>query len=465
MSHNIFLSYSRKDSAIMQRIRDDLRTQKLTVWTDEFLVVGTPKWEREIERAIKSTGCLIVLLSPDAYESEWVGREIAYAQSFDKRIYPVLVRGNQQTSVPIALIKHQRADITNLERYKTEFQKLVSAIRVYLNIRPEVLEPIPLSVRSDRLPLSQQNTKAELQLPEQNLDKITSTQSTSSGVSSYKSPLSTPNSSNVQPIQSTPELMEQPTIPKSAVKLLVHWNPLVQFQLLWWLLIQPEKFVDYREKVGEKNAKKAGAWLASTLIWLPLLIPTLASALHTMPLSNSATASIQFTFLSAIIMLAWLFTALFGDGNGDAAMGLAFVVSFAIAFISAIGGLVGIALFYTRFGSTIIGVGVATFIVASVFAGVVAFGIADIVAGIIAFGVAFGVTVGSLFSSTSVGAVVGMIFGIFGVMAISQFVIENNFETHRSSSISKFLFILVILSYTALVWIYLLGGWHFLSST
>ncbi len=33
--HDVFLSYSRKDSAIMERLRNFLRSEGLLVWTDE----------------------------------------------------------------------------------------------------------------------------------------------------------------------------------------------------------------------------------------------------------------------------------------------------------------------------------------------------------------------------------------------------------------------------------------------
>src|SRR5262245_48032826 len=108
--HHIFLSYSRKDKEIMLRIYNDLRVEGLDVWMDNELKVGTPEWERDIEDAIKNTGGVVVLLSPDSYASEWVGREIAFADEFDKRIFPVLVSGNAKTSVPIRLVKHNRVD-------------------------------------------------------------------------------------------------------------------------------------------------------------------------------------------------------------------------------------------------------------------------------------------------------------------------------------------------------------------
>src|SRR5262249_9184032 len=97
MQHHVFLSYPREDTAMMERIRDDLRSKGLTVWTDENLKPGTSSWKDAIEKAIENAGCVVVILSPDAKQSEWVKKEIDYAvEVCDLRIFPVLVRGDKR---------------------------------------------------------------------------------------------------------------------------------------------------------------------------------------------------------------------------------------------------------------------------------------------------------------------------------------------------------------------------------
>ena len=47
--HHVFLAYSRKDTATMQRLRADLHTAGIGVWIDEEdLEPGTPQWQRTI---------------------------------------------------------------------------------------------------------------------------------------------------------------------------------------------------------------------------------------------------------------------------------------------------------------------------------------------------------------------------------------------------------------------------------
>ena len=116
MKH-IFISYSHVDSTVMKRVRADLIQADLDIWTDEGIEPGTPSWKDSIEKAIKEASCVIALMSPDAKESEWVNREIDYAQMHKIRVFPVLVSGEDTDAVPFALISSQRVDLRSSRQY------------------------------------------------------------------------------------------------------------------------------------------------------------------------------------------------------------------------------------------------------------------------------------------------------------------------------------------------------------
>jgi hypothetical protein len=135
MAGQVFISYSRKDDAAMQRVVSYLRKQGINVWVDnEKLTPGTSTWKKAVEKAIKESAAVVVFLSPDAYNSTWVEREISFAESHDIRIFPVLIRGNEKDAIPITLVNHQRIDLrlneefglnvlrTALSSYLGEFQ-------------------------------------------------------------------------------------------------------------------------------------------------------------------------------------------------------------------------------------------------------------------------------------------------------------------------------------------------------
>jgi hypothetical protein len=124
MSH-IFISYSRNDADIMHRLRDALKAQGCTTWTDEDLRRGVDDWQKEIESAIESAHCLVVVLSSSAKNSPWVRRELNYAEAQEVTIYPLLARDTVKEAVPAIVISHQRADIR--AKSDSQLQKKIAA--------------------------------------------------------------------------------------------------------------------------------------------------------------------------------------------------------------------------------------------------------------------------------------------------------------------------------------------------
>ena len=131
---HIFISYSRRDDETMRRIAFFLRDQGFKVWVDnEKLIPGTAAWEESIETAIKNAYAMVIVLSPDSKSSEWVRREITYADQFEKRIFPVLVRGSGEESVPLRLVTRQYVDMRKGE--EAGLNALAASIRFFIENR------------------------------------------------------------------------------------------------------------------------------------------------------------------------------------------------------------------------------------------------------------------------------------------------------------------------------------------
>lgn len=128
-----FTSYSREDADLQQKVIAGLRARGLSAWVDvENLIPGSPAWEREIERSIRAAAGVIVLLSPDSNNSEWVRREISFAEQNEKRIFPLLVRGDEDDSIPLRLSNHQRVDLRR--NFDGGLDELANALRDYLGL-------------------------------------------------------------------------------------------------------------------------------------------------------------------------------------------------------------------------------------------------------------------------------------------------------------------------------------------
>lgn len=136
LSNHVFISYSRNDEQVMRRIVTFLRRRGIKVWVDnEGLIPGTPVWEAEIEKAIIGSYAVVVVLSPDSRASEWVGREISFAEHNRKRIFPVLVRGDSYSSIGIRLINIQFIDIR--EKETIGLKSLGAALSQYIAEREQ----------------------------------------------------------------------------------------------------------------------------------------------------------------------------------------------------------------------------------------------------------------------------------------------------------------------------------------
>ena len=88
---HVFISYSREDKAIASRIANYLRKHHYTVWIDLDGIVGGDVFPDELGDAIERAFALLVLVSPASDKSQWVSREILYAENQHVRIIPLKI--------------------------------------------------------------------------------------------------------------------------------------------------------------------------------------------------------------------------------------------------------------------------------------------------------------------------------------------------------------------------------------
>lgn len=146
-----FMSYSREDTAKQRRVVRELRERGVNIWVDvENLTPGTPTWEREIEKAIRGATGIIVLLSPESNNSEWVRREISFGEQHRKRIFPVLIEGDDHTSTPLRLASHQRVDLRT--KFEAGLDELADALKDYIGVKQEIASQSQVIVKTPGTP-------------------------------------------------------------------------------------------------------------------------------------------------------------------------------------------------------------------------------------------------------------------------------------------------------------------------
>lgn len=93
----IFISHSSQDSEWCRCFATTLRQLGFDVWYDEHDIHGGSDWFNTIQTQLVARDCFIVILSPDAWNSPWVQREVELAYIKKHRILPVLHRPTQVT--------------------------------------------------------------------------------------------------------------------------------------------------------------------------------------------------------------------------------------------------------------------------------------------------------------------------------------------------------------------------------
>jgi hypothetical protein len=250
-------------------------------------------------------------------------------------------------------------------------------------------------------------------------------------------------------------------------------DPRDHLRLLWWVLVTPQQLKAYRHAFGEKDERRVGRWLASTLIWLPLGIPTLALGLNI--LSRGADAFPTTFYLGCLmgLILAWSLTV--GLGGIDVADTTADVAPISRGRVAALGGVLAVVL-SIAFG---VSIGVAdalakhaefAVMVCICIAEGVAFVVADVVAkgkdkgilgglgSFVALGVAGFLAIGAtkgvvdLFVNL---AVVGMTVKV--MTSVGEEVQESS-RTGHPFWVARVVFGALVLVHAFLVWFSFLGG-------
>ncbi|NES23093.1 MAG: toll/interleukin-1 receptor domain-containing protein [Symploca sp. SIO3E6] len=109
----VFLSYSDYDRAIMEKIRNSLRRESITVWTNLTDIQTGEDFGEAINRGIEQADNLVYLLSPESIESTYCQQELDLALSLNKRIIPLLVKDTEPNTIPEVLRDIQYIDLTD----------------------------------------------------------------------------------------------------------------------------------------------------------------------------------------------------------------------------------------------------------------------------------------------------------------------------------------------------------------
>lgn len=88
----VFISYSRKDKAFVQKLNDALNASGIAPWVDWEGIPLSSDWMAEITTAIQSADAFLFVISPESLKSRICMDEVELGIKFNKKIIPILYK-------------------------------------------------------------------------------------------------------------------------------------------------------------------------------------------------------------------------------------------------------------------------------------------------------------------------------------------------------------------------------------
>jgi HEAT repeat protein len=91
MAH-VFISYAHVDADFVALLKLELEKGGLVVWVDSDRLRAGEDWRQGIDDAIQAAFALIAVMSPEAYQSQYVTYEWAFALGIGVKVIPIMLR-------------------------------------------------------------------------------------------------------------------------------------------------------------------------------------------------------------------------------------------------------------------------------------------------------------------------------------------------------------------------------------
>ena len=104
--YSCFISYSTKDDEFARRLYSRMRDEKLRVWFAPEDIRGGQKLQEQIERAIQLHDRLLIVLSNESMQSDWVITEIQRARETE-------IKENRRKLFPITIVDFEKVKAWN----------------------------------------------------------------------------------------------------------------------------------------------------------------------------------------------------------------------------------------------------------------------------------------------------------------------------------------------------------------
>jgi hypothetical protein len=135
-SFDVFVSYSRRNSAFVDRLVADLKDHHVSVWLDRLEIEVGDQPRRRIEAAIDACRYFLLIVSEASMRSYYV-RQLELEAAFTRMIRTgrenlilPIIREHPKESLPLMLSSFHYLECTNSKKYKRSLSQLVKKIKL-----------------------------------------------------------------------------------------------------------------------------------------------------------------------------------------------------------------------------------------------------------------------------------------------------------------------------------------------
>ncbi|MGH9841086.1 MAG: NACHT domain-containing protein, partial [Blastocatellia bacterium] len=125
----VFVSYAHADAEFANRLVMDLRAKGHECWIDSSAIKAGAKWAQSIAEGIANSSVLLVIVTSQALQSDWVEKEIIWTQQEPEKklVIPVLLENVNREPGFILLVNYQWVSFFGRE-YAAALEELLQAL-------------------------------------------------------------------------------------------------------------------------------------------------------------------------------------------------------------------------------------------------------------------------------------------------------------------------------------------------
>jgi len=127
----VFISHSGKDAMIARQLAHRLSEVGLKVWIREDEILPGDNWAKKVGQALEESDLMVVLVTPQAFESEWLREDIQYALTagrYQGRLIPVFFGSESETSSEVPWIL-RKLNAVQLKEGDKDWQPVIDKVR------------------------------------------------------------------------------------------------------------------------------------------------------------------------------------------------------------------------------------------------------------------------------------------------------------------------------------------------